>query len=114
MKKVEDLVPGDVLVQDGVRFVVKEIAPLPDGKTAVYFILGFALAAYLNIPLTILGKQNMIAAGYGGAAAFALTFGRMICQKGGLTGAALLYMTVNAGLVIMFGFTVRNEAGKEC
>ena len=24
MKKVEDLVPGDVLVQDGVRFVVKE------------------------------------------------------------------------------------------
>ena len=37
MKKVEDLVPGDVLVQDGVRFVVKEIAPLPDGKTAVYF-----------------------------------------------------------------------------
>lgn len=74
----------------------------------------YALAAYLNIPLTILGKQNMIAAGYGGAAAFALTFGRMICQKGGLTGAALLYMTVNAGLVIMFGFTVRNEAGKEC
>lgn len=37
MKKVEDLVPGDVLVQDGVRFVVKEVAPLPDGKTAVYF-----------------------------------------------------------------------------
>lgn len=37
MKKVEDLVPGDVLVQDGVRFVVKEVSPLPDGKTAVYF-----------------------------------------------------------------------------
>ena len=36
-KKVEDLVPGDVLVQDGVRFIVKEIAPLSDGKTAVFF-----------------------------------------------------------------------------
>lgn len=37
MKKVEDLVPGDALVQDGVRFIVKEMVPLPDGKTAVYF-----------------------------------------------------------------------------
>lgn len=37
MKRVEDLKPGDVLVQDGVRFVVKGTESLPDGKTAVYF-----------------------------------------------------------------------------
>lgn len=37
MKRAEDLKPGDEIVQDGVRFIVKETAPLPDGKTAVYF-----------------------------------------------------------------------------
>lgn len=37
MKRVEDLKPGDVLVQDGVTFTVKGTAPLPDGQTAVYF-----------------------------------------------------------------------------
>ena len=37
MKRVEDLKPGDVLVQDGVRFIVKGTESLPDGKTAVFF-----------------------------------------------------------------------------
>ena len=73
----------------------------------------YALASYLSIPLIILRRQKLIAAGYGGAAA-AFVFGRTVCQKGRLAGAALLYMAVNAGLVIMFGFMVRNEADKEC
>lgn len=37
MKRAEDLKPGDEIVQDGVRFIVKGTAPLPDGNTAVYF-----------------------------------------------------------------------------
>lgn len=36
-KKVSELVRGDVIVQDGVRFVVKETENLPNGKTAILF-----------------------------------------------------------------------------
>lgn len=37
MKKVGELEPGDAIIQDGVRFTVKVIANLPNGKTTILF-----------------------------------------------------------------------------
>lgn len=36
-KNVGELVPGDIITQDGVKFTVKVIANLPNGKTAILF-----------------------------------------------------------------------------
>jgi hypothetical protein len=37
MKTVRDLKPGDVIVQDGIRFVVRFIENMPNGNTAILF-----------------------------------------------------------------------------
>ena len=69
----------------------------------------YALSSYLNIPITILRKQNFIAFGYGGAAVVSVALGGLLCQRGGMLGIALLYMAINGGLVVIFGILLRSE-----
>ena len=37
MKKVSDLKPGDVIVENGVRFTIDQIAEAPDGRMLILF-----------------------------------------------------------------------------
>ncbi|MCD7981963.1 MAG: lipopolysaccharide biosynthesis protein [Clostridiales bacterium] len=71
---------------------------------AVLFLGGgcYAIASYLNVPITTIRKQNFIAVGYGAAAVFALTCGRFFVISRGMMGAAFLYLLVNALLVIVY------------
>ena len=62
----------------------------------------FALASYLNVPITTIRKQNYIAVGYLVAAVLSLLLGRVLVVEYGMLGAALLYLIVNAILVVTY------------
>jgi len=72
---------------------------------AVLFLGGgcYAIASYLNVPITTIRRQNFIAIGYGAAAVFALVSGRYFVINGGMMGAAALYLLVNVLLVAVYG-----------
>jgi len=62
----------------------------------------FALASYLNVPITTIRKQNYIAVGYLIAAILSLALGKLLVIEYGMLGAALLYLIVNAILVVTY------------
>jgi O-antigen/teichoic acid export membrane protein len=62
----------------------------------------YALAYYLNVPLTTIRKQNYIAVGYLAATCLSLILGRYFVVTYGMLGAAFLYLCVNALLVAVY------------
>lgn len=62
----------------------------------------FALASYLNVPITIIRKQKYIAYGYLSATVLAIALGRFLVLTMSMMGAALLYFIVNFYLAIMY------------
>lgn len=66
----------------------------------------YAIGYYLNIPLTIMRNQNLIAVGYGIGMLFSLTIGKIFVTEKGMIGAAILYMIVNGSLVIFYVFLI--------
>lgn len=62
----------------------------------------FALASYLNVPITIIRKQKYIAYGYVFAAVLSVVLGRYLVLTMGMMGAALLYFSVNLFLAVVF------------
>ena len=66
----------------------------------------YAIGYYLNIPLTIMRKQNLIAVGYGIGVAISLLAGNRLVTEKGMIGAAELYVIVNGSLVIFFVFLI--------
>lgn len=66
----------------------------------------YALAYYLNVPLTTIRKQNYIAVGYAVAALLAFLFGRFFILAAGMLGATILYLSINILLVIVYGIVL--------
>lgn len=64
----------------------------------------YALAYYLNVPITTIRKQNFIAYGYGTAAVLSFVSGKYFVLAGGMLGAAVLYLSINAFLVVVYAF----------
>jgi O-antigen/teichoic acid export membrane protein len=62
----------------------------------------YALACYLNVPLTTIRKQNYIAVGYFVATCLSLILGRYFVVTDGMLGAAFLYLCVNTMLVAVY------------
>lgn len=62
----------------------------------------YALAYYLNVPITTIRKQNYIAYGYAIAAVLSLAFGKYFVLAKGMLGAAVLYLTINVLLVVVY------------
>ncbi len=62
----------------------------------------YAIAYYLNIPITTIRLQNTLAVGYALAAVVALFTGKWFVTTNGMMGAAILYLTINALLVIIY------------
>lgn len=62
----------------------------------------FALASYLIVPITTIRKQNYIAGGYLIVAILSLLLGRVLVVEYEMLGAALLYLIVNAILVVTY------------
>ncbi len=73
----------------------------------------YAIGYYLNIPLTIMRKQKQIAVGYGMAAVICFIIGKDFVLVRGMMGAAILYVTVNGSLVILYAFLILNSWRKE-
>lgn len=62
----------------------------------------YALAFYLNVPITIIKKQNFIAYGYVITTILSLVLGKYFVLEMGIMGAALLYLSINIMLFILF------------
>lgn len=62
----------------------------------------YALAYYLNVPITTIRKQNYIAVGYAIAAVLSFVFGKYLVISLGMMGAAILYLSVNGLLVLIY------------
>lgn len=62
----------------------------------------YAVAYYLNVPITTIRKQNYIAIGYVVAAILSVIFGKYFVLAKGMLGAALLYLCINALLVVVY------------
>lgn len=66
----------------------------------------YALAYYLNVPITTIRKQNYIAYGYIIAAVLSLFFGRYFVLEWGMMGAAVLYLCINMLLAIVYSIVL--------
>ena len=73
----------------------------------------YALAYYLNVPITTIRRQNYIAYGYGIATALSIIFGRQLVLAKGMMGAAILYLCVNMFLVIAYIIVLAVGISKE-
>lgn len=62
----------------------------------------YALAYYLNVPITTIRRQDYIAYGYAFVSILALFSGRYFVTSWGMLGAAILYLGVNILLVILY------------
>lgn len=62
----------------------------------------YAMAYYLNVPITTIRKQNYIAIGYVAAAILSVLFGKYFVLAQGMLGAAVLYLCLNALLVMVY------------
>lgn len=62
----------------------------------------YALAYYLNVPITIIRKQNFIAYGYIIAAVLSYAAGRYFVKSWGMLGAAVLYLGINILLAVVY------------
>lgn len=78
----------------------------------------YALAYYLNVPITTIRKQKYIAIGYVAAAVGSLLTGRFFVVKYGMMGAAVLYLGINILLAVIYSavllFGIRNSLRGEC
>ena len=75
------------------------------GKEFAVLLFGggcYALAYYLNVPITTIRKQGIIAAGYAAAALSTLIFGKYFVVSYGLVGASVLYLIINVILVLIY------------
>lgn len=63
---------------------------------------GFALASYLNVPITIIRRQKFIAFGYLIASILSIILGKFLVGNIGMMGAAILYLMVNVFLAISY------------
>lgn len=71
----------------------------------VILLLGggaYALAYYLNVPITTIRKQNYIAIGYVLAAVLSIAAGKYLVVSFGMMGAAVLYLGVNVMLALTY------------
>ncbi len=66
----------------------------------------YAIAYYLNIPLTTIRMQNSLAIGYAVASLVALLSGKWFVTMNGMMGAAFLYLLINILLVIIYFFVL--------
>lgn len=73
----------------------------------------YALAYYLNVPITTIRRQNYIAYGYGITTVLSIIFGRQLVLSNGMMGAAMLYLGVNAFLVIAYILVLVTGISKE-
>lgn len=64
----------------------------------------YALAYYLNVPITTIRKQNYIAIGYAIAAVLAFALGKYFVISMGMMGAAILYLSIN--ILLAFIYTI--------
>ena len=77
----------------------------------------YALAYYLNVPITTIRRQGYIALGYIMATACSLVFGKYFVIQFGMLGAALLYLLINFlivvinSIVLVFGVKRRGNSG---
>ncbi len=62
----------------------------------------YALAAYLNVPITTIRKQIALAIGYLSATVVALALGRFFVVRQGMMGAAILYLVITALLAAIY------------
>lgn len=69
----------------------------------------YALAYYLNVPITTIRKQNYIAVGYVVAAVLSFIFGKYCVLSKGMMGAAILYLGINILLVIVYSAVLLKE-----
>lgn len=77
------------------------------GKEFLVLLFGggcYALAYYLNVPITTMRKQKIIAVGYAAAAVAALVLGKFFVSNGGMFGASVLYLVIN--LILVFVYTI--------
>lgn len=61
----------------------------------------YALAYYLNVPITTIRMQKYIAYGYALATVLSIIFGRQVVLSKGMMGAGILYLSINAFLAIV-------------
>lgn len=73
----------------------------------------YALAYYLNVPITTIRKQNYIAYGYALATVLSVIFGRQLVVAKGMMGAALLYLSINVFLVIAYTLVLIVSVSKQ-
>ncbi len=66
----------------------------------------YALAYYLNVPITTIRRQNYIAYGYAGVSILALFSGGYFVTTWGILGAAVLYLILNIILVIVYSIVL--------
>lgn len=66
----------------------------------------YALAYYLNVPITTIRRQNYIAYGYALATVLSIIFGKQLVLAKGMMGAALLYLGINVILVIVYALVL--------
>ncbi len=62
----------------------------------------YALAYYLNVPITTIRRQNSLAIGYLVATVVALATGRWFVVRQGMLGAAILYLVITALLAAIY------------
>ena len=72
----------------------------------------YALAFYLNVPITTIRKQRYIAVGYILASIISLIFGNWFVNGKGILGASLLYLFINLILVVLYVFCVLLEINR--
>ena len=74
----------------------------------------YALAYYLNVPITIIQKQQYVAFGYIVALIISMIFGKGIVTGHKILGAALLYLVINIILVVLFFVIIIHGINKSC
>ncbi len=66
----------------------------------------YALAYYLNVPITTIRRQNYIAYGYVAVSTLALLTGGYFVKTWGILGATVLYLVLNIILVISYSIVL--------
>lgn len=66
----------------------------------------YALAYYLNVPITTIRKQKYIAIGYLAAAIASLLTGQFFVMRYGMMGASVLYLGINILLAVIYSIVL--------
>ena len=62
----------------------------------------YALASFIMVPLTTIRFNRSVALGFGVMSVLSLILGRVFVMNGGIMGAAVLYLVLNAALAVFF------------